>query len=104
MATEVPHATDSPEQIRAEIERTRQQLGDTVERLVAKTDVKRRARAEVSALTGRAKSTLATSGRSAASIARENRVPLSVAAGAVLVAVSLLVWQRQRQGKGTWPW
>ena len=100
MATEVPHATDSPEQIRAEIERTRQQLGDTVERLVAKTDVKRRAQAEVSALTGRAKSTLAITGRSAASAARENRVPLSVAAGVVLVAVSLLAWQRLRQGKG----
>lgn len=104
MATEVPQATDSPEQIRAEIERTRQQLGDTVERLVAKTDVKARARAEVSALTGRAKSTLATTGRTAASVAQRNRVPLSVAAGALLVAVSLLAWQRQRQGKGAWPW
>lgn len=101
MATEVPNATDSPEQIRAEIERTRQQLGDTVERLVAKTDVKRRARAEVSALTGRAKSTLASTRRSAASVAQNNRVPLSVAAGVLLVALSLVVWQRQRQGKGS---
>lgn len=104
MATEVSQATDSPEQIRAEIERTRQQLGDTVERLVAKTDVKRRARAEVSALTGRAKSTLASTGRTAASAASKNRVPLSVAAGMMLVAVSLVIWRRQQQGKGARLW
>ena len=33
----------SPDQIRAEIEDTREQLGDTVEALAAKTDVKRQA-------------------------------------------------------------
>jgi Protein of unknown function (DUF3618) len=116
MTTEAPHAAgniaDSPERIRAEIERTRQQLGDTVERLAAKTDVKRRARAEVTAFTGRAKSALMTTRRSAAgsarqtldkgaSTARRNPVPLAVAAGLVLAAVSLAVWRRARQhGKG----
>jgi hypothetical protein len=94
MATEVPHSTgsaawstaDSPERIKAEIERTRQQLGDTVERLVAKTDVKRRARAEVAVL---------------ASAARKRRVPLSIGAGIVLAALSLAVWQRVRHhGRG----
>ena len=34
----------SPEQLRAEIEETREDLGDTVEALAAKTDVKTRAR------------------------------------------------------------
>jgi hypothetical protein len=34
----------SPEQLRAEIQETREDLGDTVEALAAKTDVKRRAR------------------------------------------------------------
>jgi hypothetical protein len=34
----------SPEQLRAEIEETREDLGDTVEALAAKTDVKARAR------------------------------------------------------------
>ena len=34
----------SPEQLRAEIEETREDLGDTVEALAAKTDVKKRAR------------------------------------------------------------
>ncbi len=35
---------DDPEQLRLEIERTREQLGETVEALVAKTDVKARAK------------------------------------------------------------
>jgi hypothetical protein len=94
MATEVPHAAgnaagstaDSPERIKAEIEQTRQQLGDTLERLVAKTDVKRRARAEVAVL---------------ASAARKRRVPLSIGAGIVFAAFSLALWQRSRQhGRG----
>jgi prophage DNA circulation protein len=37
-------APDDPEQLRQEIERTREQLGETVEALVAKTDVKARAK------------------------------------------------------------
>jgi Protein of unknown function (DUF3618) len=40
----------SPEQIREEIERTRVELGDTVEALAAKTDVKARAKERVAAL------------------------------------------------------
>jgi prophage DNA circulation protein len=35
---------DDPEQLKQEIERTREQLGETVEALVAKTDVKARAK------------------------------------------------------------
>ena len=34
----------TPEQLRAEIEETRENLGDTVEALAAKTDIKTRAR------------------------------------------------------------
>ena len=112
MATGMPAAADNPERIKAEIERTRQQLGDTVERLVAKTDVKRRARAEVTALTGRVRTTLTSTGRSAtgsarqtmgkgASTASENRVPLAIGAGVMLVVFSLAIWQRTRKhGKG----
>jgi hypothetical protein len=37
----------SPEEIRASIEQTRQELGDTVEELAAKTDVKAHAKAKV---------------------------------------------------------
>jgi ElaB/YqjD/DUF883 family membrane-anchored ribosome-binding protein len=39
----------SPDEIRAEIERTQQQLGDTVEALAAKTDVKAQAAERVQA-------------------------------------------------------
>ncbi len=50
--------SDSPndtEQLKAEIEQTREELGRTAEQLVAKTDVKARAQAKVADLTGRAK-------------------------------------------------
>ncbi len=39
----------SPEQIRADIEQTREQLGDTVEALAEKTDVKAQAKTRISA-------------------------------------------------------
>ena len=55
-ASNVP---DDPEQIRQDIEHTREQLGDTVEALVAKTDVKAQAKDKVGQLTGRLKGTTA---------------------------------------------
>jgi Protein of unknown function (DUF3618) len=48
---------DDPQQLTEEIERTREQLGETVEQLVAKSDVKARAQAKASQLTGRLKGT-----------------------------------------------
>ena len=53
--TSVPPPPDDPEQLKAAIERTRQELGRTAEQLVAKTDVKARAQAKASDLTQRAK-------------------------------------------------
>ena len=44
-------------QLEAEIERTREQLGETVRELIARTDVKRQARAKVAELRVRAKDT-----------------------------------------------
>ncbi len=41
------------QELQREIEQTREQLGETVEQLVAKTDVKARARAKAAELTGR---------------------------------------------------
>jgi hypothetical protein len=40
-------AAKDPEQIRAEIEATREELGDTVEALAAKADVKKHARERI---------------------------------------------------------
>jgi flagellar biosynthesis/type III secretory pathway protein FliH len=46
---------DDLEQLQQEIEQTREQLGDTVQQLVAQADIKARAQAKVSELAGRAK-------------------------------------------------
>lgn len=45
-------APDDRKQLEAEIERTREQLGETVQELVARVDVKSRARAKAAELTG----------------------------------------------------
>ena len=50
---------DDPELLRQDIERTREHLGDTVEALVAKADVKAQAKDKVGQLTGRLKDTTA---------------------------------------------
>jgi hypothetical protein len=50
-------APDNQKQLEAEIERTREQLGETVQELVARVDVKSRARAKAAELTGAMKST-----------------------------------------------
>ena len=46
---------ENERELRQEIEQTRERLGDTVEQLVAKTDIKGRARAKAAVLTGRVK-------------------------------------------------
>ncbi|MFI5892073.1 DUF3618 domain-containing protein [Actinoplanes sp. NPDC051513] len=47
-----------PQQLRAEIEQTRAELGETVQELAAKTDVKTRAKQAVGDATGQARRTL----------------------------------------------
>ncbi len=68
----------SPEQIRADIEETRRDLGDTVEELAAKTDVHAHAQAKAEEI----KQTLSS-----------NAGPL-IAAGVVAIAVLVLVRRR----------
>ena len=72
-----------PEEIRRDIEETREELGDTVEALAAKTDVKAHAQEKVEDVKQQA---------------RDNRVPL----GAIGVAVvALAAWRliaRRRDG------
>jgi chromosome segregation ATPase len=50
---------DDPEKLRADIEQTREQLGDTVEALVAKADVKAQAKDKVGQLTDKLKDSTA---------------------------------------------
>jgi len=52
-ASDAPRPSDDPQVLREEIERTREQLGATVEALAAKADVKAQAQQKVSELTGR---------------------------------------------------
>jgi len=46
---------ENEQELRQEIEQTRERLGDTVELLLAKTDIKGRAQARVAGLAGRVK-------------------------------------------------
>jgi gas vesicle protein len=48
---------DTEQELREDIERTREQLGDTVEQFVAKADVKARTKAKAAELSGRVKDT-----------------------------------------------
>jgi ABC-type transporter Mla subunit MlaD len=52
----LPAAPDDVQQLEQEIERTREQLGETVEQLAAKADVKSRARAKAAEVSERVKS------------------------------------------------
>lgn len=86
---------DTPEQIREQVERTRAELGETIEALSAKTDVTARAREKTAQLRERAAATTGELKDVAAHgvrAARDNRTALLVAAGAV--ALLLLVWRR----------
>jgi hypothetical protein len=81
------------EELREEIEQTRQRLGETVDELAAKTDVKARAQAKVAeakALT-RAKAA-EVSGRVRRSPLVQRRWPVALAAG-VLIAGSVAIWR-----------
>ena len=95
--------TRSPEEIRADIEQTREEVGDTVEALAGKTDVKAQAnrrveeiKANLHAKADQAKAKLADAtpanaqegGRTVATKIRQNPVPLALG-GAVLLAFAL---------------
>lgn len=94
---------DDAQQLHQEIERTRESLGATVEQLAAKIDVKSRARAKATELTGQltsqAKSATAQARGKAAqavgkgtSTARKHPVPLSAGAAGALAVLALVIW------------
>ena len=72
----------SPDQIRAEIDATRGELGDTVEALAEKTDVKAQAKAKVEDVKEQAQA-----------FTEQNPKPLAIAGG-VLLLFLLLRWLR----------
>ena len=71
--------------IEQEIEQTRMRLGETVDELASRADVKARARDKAAELSGRVRQ----------SRLMQRRWPLVLAAG-VLVAGSAVLWRRRR--------
>ena len=80
---------DDPDAIRAQIEQTRGEMGETIEAIGYKADVKARARDKVKGVMGRANDATPDAGdmkqgaKRAAGVAQEN--PLGLALGAVAV-------------------
>jgi hypothetical protein len=109
---------DDPQQLAEEIERTREQLGETVEQLAARADVKARAQDKASQLTrrlkgkaGQARQEAATAAAriskvtpepvrraaaKAAVTARQRRVMLAAAVGAGVLAWMVIARWRRR--------
>lgn len=94
------HHGDEEQQLKEEIERAREHLGETVDQLVAKADVKGRAQAQAAELTGRAKNAAAAAAAKVreqvtAAQAKTGIAPWMMAAGAVVLTIAALV-VRQR--------
>ena len=91
----------SAEELREEIERTRERLGATVEQLAARADVKRRARAEAARLAARAKASAAPVPVRRAVVQGSRAVRghrgLALAAGGLLVTAAMLAWQWRKR-------
>jgi ElaB/YqjD/DUF883 family membrane-anchored ribosome-binding protein len=83
--------TRAPEQIQAEIEDTREELGDTVAALASKSDVRARAKQKLEGASESAKRKLS------AARAAIQRNPASAAAVGGAVALGVLVSRRRRR-------
>ena len=70
--------TRTPEEIRADIDRTRLELGDTVEALGKKTDVKGQAREKVDEIKQRVSSATPSSAHEATATAKRNPLPFAI--------------------------
>jgi Protein of unknown function (DUF3618) len=86
------------EELQQEIERTREHLGQTVDELTAKADVKARAQVKAAQIRTRARDRAAElSARVRQSQVVQRRWPVAVAAAGVLVAGSVAIWLRNRK-------
>jgi hypothetical protein len=84
----------TPEEIRADIERTRGQVGDTVEALAAKTDVKARVQDRVEELKEKVPSGPQEGGNVVVAKVRANPLPVI---GVAVVALAFLIGRRSAQ-------
>ena len=90
-------APQDPAQLKAEIARTREDLGETAAALAAKTDVKARVRAKASDVAGRT-TALAGTVRDRAATTVRRPVPVAiVAAVASAATVALVLIRRSRR-------
>ena len=87
-------APADPDRLKAEIEQTRQDLGETASALVAKTDVKARVRAKAADVAGRT-TALAGTARDRVATTVRRPVPVAVIAAAVSAATVALVLIRR---------
>jgi uncharacterized protein DUF3618 len=83
----------SAAELQQEIERTREHLGQTVEELAAKADVKSRARAKTAEVKRKAAD---VSGQVRRSQVVQRRWPLAAAAAGVILIGSIAVWRRRK--------
>jgi hypothetical protein len=83
-------------EIQLEIERTRERLGETVDELASRADVKARARDKAAEITAQAQAKATElSGRVRGSQVVQRRWPLAVAVGVVVVGtVAVRRWRR----------
>jgi len=86
----------APEEIQREIDQTRERLGQTVEELAAKADVKTRAQAKVADVKARARVRAAeVSGQVRRSQAVRRDWPLALVAAGILAMGAALAWRRR---------
>ncbi|GAA4226434.1 hypothetical protein GCM10022254_11440 [Actinomadura meridiana] len=108
MTTQGKHGADAgTEELRQEVDRARHDLGDTVEQLAAKADVKAMAKEKIARVRGRARET-ASSTRDAAARARGDgsaeqakRGGVAVASVGALALGALVVWRHHSSSSGT---
>jgi hypothetical protein len=97
------HQGDEAKQLKEEIARTREHLGETVDQLVAQVDVKSRVQAQATGLTERAKNAAANTAvkvreQATATQAKTGTARWNMAAGAVVFAVAaLIIWQWRKR-------
>jgi hypothetical protein len=101
-STHHPGETRNAQELRAEIEQTREELGATVEQLVALADVKARAKAEAAKLAGQARNAAVQGRKQAAAqadrVLHEHPAPVAFAVTWVLSFAGLTIWQWRRRG------
>jgi len=93
-----PEQEKTPAEIRAEIDRTREELGDTVESLAEKTDVKAQAKAKVEDVKAKAKEAAPESPQEgvqqAQALVKQNPKPAAIVGGLLVLFV---LWRLLRK-------